>query len=203
MLFNRTANRGTPTKDNPVPSVKFCGTRYYKFLKSRYYVSKSGEILSLKQKLPRILRQYEVNSGYMCTDLWSRNKPKKLSVHRIVARVFLGKCPKGYEVDHIDGDKKNNHVSNLRYIPMQENRGSPNTGGNQHDAVKVKSKVDGVIKIFDCIKQFREFYNIPKWQMDYVLRGRSYFAMNSPYTIKKFVKGATTIKIVLVSKYRE
>lgn len=49
MLFNRTANRGTPTKDNPVPSVKFCGTRYYKFLKSRYYVSKSGEILSLKQ----------------------------------------------------------------------------------------------------------------------------------------------------------
>ena len=39
--------------------------------------------------------------------------------------------------------------------------------------------------------------------MDYVLRGRNYFAMNSPYTIKKFVKGATTIKIVLVSKYRE
>lgn len=30
MLFNRTANRGTPTKDNPVPSVKFCGIRYSK-----------------------------------------------------------------------------------------------------------------------------------------------------------------------------
>lgn len=69
--------------------------------------------------------------------------------------------------------------------------------------MKVKSKVDSVVKIFECIKYFRDFYNIPKWQMDYVLQGRSYLSINSPYVVKKLIKGATTIKIVLVSKHRE
>lgn len=55
MLFSRTANRGTPTRDNPVPSFKFRGITYYKLHKSLYYVSKSGQVISLKQKNPRML----------------------------------------------------------------------------------------------------------------------------------------------------
>jgi len=42
-------------------------------------------------------------------------------VHDLIARSFLGKKPKNYDVDHIDGEKKNNAPSNLRYVTRSQN----------------------------------------------------------------------------------
>ena len=42
-------------------------------------------------------------------------------VHTLVARAFIGECPKGREVNHKDGDKRNNHWSNLEYLTHKEN----------------------------------------------------------------------------------
>lgn len=48
-------------------------------------------------------------------------KRKKKYVHVLVAEAFIGECPAGYEVDHIDGDESNNDVSNLEYVSRSEN----------------------------------------------------------------------------------
>ncbi len=42
-------------------------------------------------------------------------------VHRIVAKMFLDNPENKRTVDHIDGDKLNNHVSNLRWMTYKEN----------------------------------------------------------------------------------
>ena len=36
-------------------------------------------------------------------------------------QCFVGECPEGFVVDHVDGDRSNNKLSNLRYISNQEN----------------------------------------------------------------------------------
>lgn len=46
---------------------------------------------------------------------------KKKFLHRVVANIFFGICPKDKQVNHKDGNKNNNHPSNLEYITAKEN----------------------------------------------------------------------------------
>lgn len=56
------------------------------------------------------------NAGYFIIQL-----EKCITIHRIVAETFLGAIPKGYDVDHIDGDKSNNNITNLEVVTHKEN----------------------------------------------------------------------------------
>jgi len=46
---------------------------------------------------------------------------RALRVHRLVAAAFLGPCPEGQEVRHLNGDRTDNRLSNLAYGTHQEN----------------------------------------------------------------------------------
>lgn len=46
---------------------------------------------------------------------------KKIAVHRIVARNFLGKIPKKHQVNHIDGNPGNNNLQNLEIVSQAKN----------------------------------------------------------------------------------
>lgn len=43
-------------------------------------------------------------------------------VHHLVAEAFIGPRPTGYDIDHVDWDRSNNAATNLRYLPVRENR---------------------------------------------------------------------------------
>lgn len=44
-------------------------------------------------------------------------------VHRLVMLAFVGPCPAGCEVAHLNGDSTDNRLSNLQYVTHQENEG--------------------------------------------------------------------------------
>lgn len=96
-----------------------------------YRVSSDGEILSLSRivsnnngfrKTPeRLLKQSTHSNGYLVVTLCKENVKKKKRVHRLVALAFK-KNPKNLkEVNHIDGDKKNNYYNNLEWCTRSEN----------------------------------------------------------------------------------
>ncbi|RAX57264.1 hypothetical protein CCZ01_06720 [Helicobacter monodelphidis] len=77
-----------------------------------------------------ILRYPKGTKARKLDNYFTFGKPKKhgylefagVRVHRIVATAFHGEAPsKDYVIDHIDTNKQNNRVENLRWVTREEN----------------------------------------------------------------------------------
>jgi len=68
-------------------------------------------------------------SGYPSVHLCKDSHVKKKTVHSLVAEAFLGHRPEGLVVDHIDRNKKNSNLSNLRYVTRGFNTLNPESSG--------------------------------------------------------------------------
>jgi hypothetical protein len=60
-------------------------------------------------------------SGYPHVTLWKNNKCYGFHVHRLVAMAFIPNPSDKPFVNHIDGNRENNHVSNLEWSTASEN----------------------------------------------------------------------------------
>ena len=90
-----------------------------------YKIDKDGNIHSSplsKHHKPRILKPLVKKSGYTQVCLVKDKIKKHLSVHRLVASHFIPNPSNKPQVNHIDGNKKNNKVSNLEWCTASENK---------------------------------------------------------------------------------
>lgn len=87
----------------------------------KYYVSDDGKIYSDKYNERRELSQRKNEKGYLYVNLCKNGKYKSTMVHRLVAKHFLEDYTKGLQVNHKDGNKENNNVSNLEMVTQTEN----------------------------------------------------------------------------------
>ncbi len=92
---------------------------------SDYAISNFGRIKRLTHGrctfIGRILKPQIDTNGYLIISLCKNGKAKTITIHKLVTEAFLGPCPDGKEVNHIDGNKKNPYVSNLEYVTPKEN----------------------------------------------------------------------------------
>lgn len=91
-----------------------------------YKVSNFGRVKSIGCKTAdgrtvrgRILASCIRDNGYAVVNLGRGNHRK---VHQLVMAAFVGECPDGCEIDHINHNRADNRLSNLRYLNRAENR---------------------------------------------------------------------------------
>ena len=121
-----------------------------------------GKILSPKTK----------SNGYKEVNLMiERNKGVSKYVHRIIATTFLGEIPKGFNINHKDGNKSNNNLDNLEIVSFSENikhayrngliKSNP-PKGSEHPNSKTNEK-----EVTKIRKEHSKHHSIKKLQTDY------------------------------------
>lgn len=96
-----------------------------------YYCDKLGNVYSDYLRGPgrrrNALRRYPLKPGKQsCNYLQVRlkrsdNSYVSLYVHRLMLLTYVGPCPEGMEVRHLDGSRNNNNLTNLLYGSHSEN----------------------------------------------------------------------------------
>lgn len=81
----------------------------------QYEISDQGRIRNVKTKH---LRSFTYSNGYPQVDMYPGKQTR--TVHTLVAETFLGKNP-GMQVNHKNGNKKDNRLTNLEWVTPSEN----------------------------------------------------------------------------------
>lgn len=95
-------------------------TEWYETSYKNYFVSKDGKIMK-KLKSKEVICNLSLNktTGYLYFS--TGRKTGKVAFHRVMAETFLPNPSNLRNVDHIDRNKCNNNLDNLRWFSQQDN----------------------------------------------------------------------------------
>ena len=94
-----------------------------------YAVDDSGNVYSYKCGRTKMLKLNNNGNGYYIVTLTKDGYQKSFKVHRLVVKTFLPDYKESLDVDHIDRNRLNNNLSNLRMLTHQENMFNQNAKG--------------------------------------------------------------------------
>ena len=146
-INNATKNK-KPSKEKPVSKIADLTKNWIKLsFNENYAINIDGEVANLKTGL--IVKGSERN-GYLRISI--RNK--QYSIHRLVWETFNKPIPEGYYIDHIDGNKSNNALSNLRLVTQSDNMKNAMKNGHKGQILVLQyDKKGNFIQEFESIQK--------------------------------------------------
>lgn len=153
--------------------------------KGKYQVSNYGRVKSFvanKHRTESILKHSLCTAGYLKVQLSNKGKIKQIMVHRLVANAFIPNLDNKRTVNHIDGNKHNNMVSNLEWCSYSENMKHAYDNGLNH-WVEGKGKKSIPVLMIDknTNEVLKEFKSIGE--------ATRYFSKKHPSSIIACLKG--------------
>ena len=107
----------------------------------RYQISNYGRIRSYTNpKKPKILRPHQLKNGYLMVHLakgeeWGSNESECVRIHKLVADAFIPNPQNKCHVRHINQDRTDNRVENLKWVTREESINDPLTKANRMAAI--------------------------------------------------------------------
>lgn len=108
-----------------------------------YAVTSCGKVWSYRRK--KFLSPYDNRFGYLYVSLWRDGVRKQRRIHKLVAEAYIDNPEGKTEVDHIDKDRSNNCVNNLRWVSSAENKANAQFAGKSKCFSRVRCVETGVI----------------------------------------------------------
>ena len=125
-----------------------------------YHVFEDGRVWSCKRN--RFLKGSINSARYLQVGL----NNKKIKIHRLVGEAFIPNPENKPQIDHIDRNRTNNHVSNLRWVTRLENSqnkgeyknnttGHKNISYDKYNRWRFEKKINKVktFKYFNCLEE--------------------------------------------------
>ena len=128
-----------------------------------YEVSDTGEV----RHGDLIMRQQRDNKGYKRIKI---GRDKCFRVHRLVAGAFIPNPDNKPQVNHKDGDKSNNSVSNLEWCTQSENQLHAYINGLNHGSTVMVIRNDGMI--YKSVSDAANDLGVRQGVISNALRGR-------------------------------
>ena len=151
-----------------------------------YYVDQNGIIYSKKYGKTRIIKQQNHYKGYKIVTLTNKESKKTLKVHRLVALAYLPNPLHKDQVNHIDGNKTNNVLSNLEWSTQSENQ------IHAHKTGLMQNKINKTIDRFSKAVKHKEtnevFSSLKSACVKYGLNYKSEFARLKYYNTSSFTQ---------------
>ena len=128
-----------------------------------YQISNLGRVKSLKKQVGRkegekIMTPSKTYQGYSRVVLTHNGKSKMKAVHRLVAEAFIPKIQGKPIVDHINGDRQDNKMENLRWCTYSENsQNSLRLKSRRYNSVRVK---DSLGNVFDSYRAAGRYWGL-------------------------------------------
>ena len=141
----------------PIPDEPFNKT---------FSVSNMGRVKNIKTGKIKTLTKNK-STGYYSVrlDIGKKHKKKTYQIHQLIAQMFIGNSPENYYVTHIDRNKQNNKVDNLKYISISES--TKNTLEKKREELLNKSNTSDT-KIINKteVDKFKEIPGYLKYLID-------------------------------------
>ena len=147
---------------------------------SNYEVSTNGQVRNRTTK--KILKGRLSKNGYLQVSIKIDATQKFCNryIHRLVALHFIQNPNNKREVNHIDGNKENNTLSNLEWVTSSENQKHRHLIGNKKTSnrhIGMFNKKGEMVKDFNSILEAVTYFNkTSRVNIDNALQGKQYTA---------------------------